>query len=666
MRIGPWAIAILFIFSLASGIAEASPTTDPYLGIEEYTFKNGLKVVLAPSNEAKTLQIRVKVKVGDYSDGPGQAGIAHLLEHSLFTNAKTQEGMTYLETIKEKGGSANATTSVSLTQYFATVPPKLSAWIIELFGKMLIDRKFDPALLEQTKGPVALEIGQVSVMDYIEDLRAVVTHKLRIFPGFWQTEFDIYDPLASLPQARIDLSRITAGQLNEFYNRFYHPDNFVLYLSGNFKVTEVLPKIRKAFESTPFRAGDAWREPSAHPRWNPYIRSSSTFGTASIEVGTKVDFENVTQEISTRVYLKHLAHRLMKEIRNIKGDTYTVRASLYLRKAYGKAAIIFEAPTRSYAEYLKRVRSLIESEAREGKVSEEIFNEAKKLYLESYTLRDRDSSTLMRNAERWLDLRENYPVAKTTDYQAYENLNYADFKASLTLVFARDRVYEHLIQPPFLFRYEEVLLLIIGFGFWMFATRKAFVRKFKHDQVRWVRKLSYPPAYLVQLLALSLGSVIATLGAAALNQVWLSSGLMGFHFLISDYLYSFFDLGIVLFSCQWVMGFFARKMMVVEGQLWIKSISYSAKVISLQEIQMMEVMHTSTFLMMPSRLFKVLYRFEFYDPCFWRPGLYIELKNGRAHFVGVKNPEQAHAELSRMLREISTGEESASPVLKAA
>lgn len=624
-------------------------TPDPYAGIEGYTLSNGMRVILAPSEEAKTVQIRVRVKAGDFSDPEGQSGIAHLLEHALFTNAKTSSGMSYLEIIKEKGGSANATTSETQTQYFATISSGLKSWIIELFGKMLMERNFDPALLEQTKGPVALEIGQTTALDYVTDLRAEIDHAFNLFPGFWKTEFEISDPPSTNASARIDLAKITSAELGNFYRRFYHPDNLILFLSGNFKKAETVAEIQKAFGQSPFRAGDTWREPQAHPYWRAYRRSTSTFGTASIEIGAKVDFQSISDEIITRVYLNHLAHRLMKEIRNIKGDTYTVRPVGRLRRTYGKLAVSFEAPTRSYAQYETRVRELIEKEARQGEISEALFNEAKDLFRENYVLKDRDSYTLMHSAERWYDNQDRYQErdsSRLTDFQAYERMDFVKYRDALKRVLAHGHEYENLVQPPVLFRYEELFLVVLGFAFWMVVSRRSFGKVFPHLGVRWVRKLSHPPAYLLPIFAITMGGVFSVFAIASLDQLWLKSGLIGLHFVVSDYLYSFICLGAALFACQIAMGLFAKKIMVVHDELWIKSMSYRSRRIPLEEIQKMELMRAVALPFSLKRIVKVAHRNYFYDPCLWRRGLYIELKNGQAFFIGVKNPDHAWTEFN--------------------
>jgi hypothetical protein len=117
------------VLSLLSAplFAAEPPAHDPYESVHSIQLGNGLKAVLAPSPDAKTFQIKVHVDAGHYNDEPGKSGVAHLLEHYLFTDAKLEKDMTYLEAIKEKGGSANAMTYTKETNYFATLPAKLAS-----------------------------------------------------------------------------------------------------------------------------------------------------------------------------------------------------------------------------------------------------------------------------------------------------------------------------------------------------------------------------------------------------------------------------------------------------------------------------------------------------------------------------------------------------------
>ena len=124
---------------------------------------------MAPNDKAKTFRMKIRVRAGFASENEARSGISHLLEHYLFTDARLKDDMSYVEMIREKGGSANGQTEEMQTTYFATVPATEAEWLTSLFYGMLFHRTFEDERLEQVKKPVLLEIGKP------EPLAAVAT-----------------------------------------------------------------------------------------------------------------------------------------------------------------------------------------------------------------------------------------------------------------------------------------------------------------------------------------------------------------------------------------------------------------------------------------------------------------------------------------------------------
>src|SRR5215467_5306028 len=53
-------------------------------GIMEYSFPNGLRVLLLPDSGSSTITVNVTYLVGSRHEGYGETGMAHLLEHLNF------------------------------------------------------------------------------------------------------------------------------------------------------------------------------------------------------------------------------------------------------------------------------------------------------------------------------------------------------------------------------------------------------------------------------------------------------------------------------------------------------------------------------------------------------------------------------------------------------
>jgi zinc protease len=53
-------------------------------GITEYKFANGLELLVFPDASKPNTKVNITYLVGSRYEGPGEAGMAHLLEHMLF------------------------------------------------------------------------------------------------------------------------------------------------------------------------------------------------------------------------------------------------------------------------------------------------------------------------------------------------------------------------------------------------------------------------------------------------------------------------------------------------------------------------------------------------------------------------------------------------------
>ncbi|MGA2084276.1 MAG: insulinase family protein [Terracidiphilus sp.] len=58
-------------------------------GITEYSFPNGLRVLLYPDSSQPKITVNVVYRVGSRNEAYGETGMAHLLEHMTFKSSKS-------------------------------------------------------------------------------------------------------------------------------------------------------------------------------------------------------------------------------------------------------------------------------------------------------------------------------------------------------------------------------------------------------------------------------------------------------------------------------------------------------------------------------------------------------------------------------------------------
>src|ERR1700690_3879664 len=90
-------------------------------GVSEYSFPNGLHLLLFPDNSKPKTTVNVVYKVGSRNEGYGETGMAHLLEHMVFKTTKSGRELFKELTNRTGGGNFNGTTSYDQTMYFETL-----------------------------------------------------------------------------------------------------------------------------------------------------------------------------------------------------------------------------------------------------------------------------------------------------------------------------------------------------------------------------------------------------------------------------------------------------------------------------------------------------------------------------------------------------------------
>src|ERR1043166_4841484 len=63
-------------------------------GITEYTYPNGLRLLLLPDSGSNTITVNVTSLVGSRHEGAGESGMAHLLEHLNFIKSTHDRNIT--------------------------------------------------------------------------------------------------------------------------------------------------------------------------------------------------------------------------------------------------------------------------------------------------------------------------------------------------------------------------------------------------------------------------------------------------------------------------------------------------------------------------------------------------------------------------------------------
>ncbi|HTC65389.1 MAG TPA: pitrilysin family protein, partial [Candidatus Saccharimonadales bacterium] len=221
--------------------AETTASRGVSIPVEQYTLKNGLRVVLSEDHAAPTVSLCITYDVGSRNELRGHTGFAHLFEHMMFQGSENVGKGEHLIMVRVNGGDVNGTTTDDSTNYYERVPAN----------------QLDMALFLESDRMKALRITQAN----LDNQRSTVQEERRLRMDnqpYGKTNEIIegltYDNFAykhSTMGSMEDLNAASLGDVAQFFKTYYAPNNAVLTLVGDFKSPEALAKIEKYFEDIP-------------------------------------------------------------------------------------------------------------------------------------------------------------------------------------------------------------------------------------------------------------------------------------------------------------------------------------------------------------------------------------------------------------------------------
>ena len=209
-------------------------------GITEYSYPNGLRVLLFPDASSPKVTVNMTYLVGSRHEGYGETGMAHLLEHMNFI--LSTNGREIKKELTSHGAQWNGTTDVDRTNYFETVTAtdENLKWALGLEAERMVNMRMEKALLdtEMTVVRNEFERGENNPASILEE-RVISTAYL------W------HNYGKSTIGSRADIEKVPIDRLAAFYRKFYQPDNAVLVVAGQFDEAKTLQYVAETCGAIP-------------------------------------------------------------------------------------------------------------------------------------------------------------------------------------------------------------------------------------------------------------------------------------------------------------------------------------------------------------------------------------------------------------------------------
>src|SRR5580704_1227690 len=209
-------------------------------GITEYDFSNGLRVLLYPDPATPKITVNITYLVGSRNEGYGETGMAHLLEHMDFI--ETTNGRQIKNEIVARGAAWNGTTSEDRTNYYETVPAtdENLKWALSLESDRMVNVKFTKQILdtEMTVVRNEFERGENSPASILSERVASTAY---LWHNYGKSTIGSKD----------DIEKVPVNRLEEFYRKYYQPDDAVLVITGRVDDVKTLQMVADSMGKLP-------------------------------------------------------------------------------------------------------------------------------------------------------------------------------------------------------------------------------------------------------------------------------------------------------------------------------------------------------------------------------------------------------------------------------
>lgn len=202
--------------------------------------KNGLEYILYQDKSIPLVSVNIWYKVGSAYETKGKTGLAHLFEHMMFQGSENVAKEMHFRYVQEAGGTLNGSTSTDRTNYFEKLPAnslELALWLesdrMGYFLPALTQEKLDnqkdvvknERLERYDNQPYGLAWELINTNLYPEG-----------HPYSWST-------IGFLK----DIENYTFDDVQNFFKKYYSPNNACLVVAGDFENDNATNLIEKYF-----------------------------------------------------------------------------------------------------------------------------------------------------------------------------------------------------------------------------------------------------------------------------------------------------------------------------------------------------------------------------------------------------------------------------------
>jgi predicted Zn-dependent peptidase len=209
--------------------------------VQTLTLENGMKFLVLEDHSIPNANMYLFFRVGSRNEYPGITGLSHFFEHMMFNGAKKYGPKEFDRVMEANGGSNNAYTTENMTVYTDWFPTSAMELIFDLEADRLGHLDLDDKMVESERGVIlserttGLENSNWELLE--EQVKAVA---FMAHPYRW-----------SVIGYESDIRNWTKGDLQNYFDTYYAPNNAVAVMVGDLELGKVKKLAEEYFAPIP-------------------------------------------------------------------------------------------------------------------------------------------------------------------------------------------------------------------------------------------------------------------------------------------------------------------------------------------------------------------------------------------------------------------------------
>lgn len=358
--------------------------TIPQVGreVDRRVLPNGMILYLAEDHSLPILDAYAVFRAGSLYETAARPGVAQFTASQLRNGGTAHRAAEALnEELEMLGASLEASASAEAISLSLSALAKDTDHALRLFAEVIRQPAFEEKPLQVSKGRV------------IEDLRRVADNPSRLLAReFNRTLYTEAHPLGR-PLTPAQAEAIRSEHLRDYYRRFFHPNNMMLAVVGDFRREEMAARIQVLFGDWPSSLLDLPPFPEVQPRYEQgvYIIPRS-LTQASLTLGhfgiNRLNPDRYAIELMDAILGgSGFTSRIMERVRTEEGLAYAVGTAF---PTDTRDISLFRATAQTKNENAPRAVTAILEEMRriqQHPVSQDELDRAKEALVNSFVFR---------------------------------------------------------------------------------------------------------------------------------------------------------------------------------------------------------------------------------------------------------------------------------------